>query len=273
MRVYEYARKRNIRSRDVVKKCHELGIMTVKNHLSLIPLKRLNELDQMNFESNDSNTIRRHIFVLSIEEHSNEQVMQQVLRPYIRHKDFIYLLQIKSESDVVEGVHQVMDVVVRDQWYKVNIYREVDKRMTRYLVELPNEMDNPLKERQRLDAISICYQVAITLLEPLTVDRIIGIDWSSGLFPLTYRKLNPTMKQHFHLYLSAINYEGIYGLNELSLFFLDFREKATVEYAGSLNFYKTALLTYDSIDLLDDAKQQLRESYLRKFYYDDKSLD
>lgn len=267
MRVYEYARKRNINSRDVVRKCHELGIMTVKNHLSLIPLKRLNELDQINFEENIPKSIRKSIFVLSFEE-SNSMVQSKVLRPFKRHKDQIYILQPTVQRNNQEGVDRIFDVLIREQWLKVNVYRQEGKNLVRYYVEIPEALKGHSKERQRLDLMSMCYQVAIALLETIKVDQVVGIDWMSGLFPLTYQKLNPHHNPTFNLHLSTINYEGIYDLKELTLFFLDFREKQQVEYAGSLNFLKAGLLTYDHIHFIDDAEQQLKESYLREFYYD-----
>lgn len=268
MRVYEYARKRNIKSRDVVKKCHELGIMTVKNHLSLIPLKRLHELDQIDFEPAETPTIRRTIFVLSMTNKKRHPVLRQVLRPYERHKDTIYLLQPLNDLAIDKTVDQLLDVVIRNQWYKVNVYRIEKNRTIRFLVEVPEEIRLLSKERGTLDRMSVLYQVAVSLLEHLTVDRVVGINWKSGLFPLMYNKLNPTKKLDFHLYLSKINYEGIYDLNELSLFFLDFRDKEPVEYAGSLNFYKAALTSYHHIHFLDDAKHKLYDSYLRDFYYE-----
>lgn len=268
MRVYEYAKKRNVRSRDVVKKCHELGMMTVKNHLSLIPLKRIHELDQIDFAPKHPPFTRRKVFILCFDRRKRHPVLRQVIRSYQMHRDAVFLLQPQYGGISEGSIERVVDVVIHHQWLKVSVYRIEKERIIRFFIDMPDRVHALHTEREKLEAISILYQVAISLLEDIPVDQVVGIDWPCGLFPLTFKRLNRHAPIDFHFYLSTINYEGIYDLNDLNLFFLDFRDKDTVEYAGSLNFLKAGLLSYSTIHFLNDAENQLKASYLRDYYYE-----
>lgn len=260
MKVYEYAKLRGIKSRDIVRKCHELGIFTVKNHLSLIPLKRLPDLDAVTFQSLNKEQGEEMIAILSFDLTENNQKVDKILSRLRDRASIILPLTTKREGLTVE---MRFDVHLRSKWNNVVVYKKVEKEVEYYYID-----GSAVEKPSFLESLSIFYHASITLLSSLNPTRIEVIEWPLGLFALCYRRLNSGDDRPLYFHLFDVNYQGIYDLNDFFLFPLDFRDKEQVEYAGSLNFLKAALVSFDKVIDHDESKDKLSESYLKEFRFD-----
>lgn len=286
MKIYEYAKKRNIKSREVVKKLHELGFSHVKNHLSLIPEKNLDELDKIAFAPINQKRIikkdKKTIAYISMEcspfatnglgDMVSNKIKQSALAgnknivimpKYKINKDnliFIKEININVNHNNKHGIVYQYNYEDTDFYFIESDYYNRDKLFGFY--------DDP-------ERFAFLAKAAIELIGNFNISfDIINVhNWPLGLFPILFKenlkKIYPETKIEFSAYGST--YQGIYGLEVLTdVFELDksYYDDQTVEYAASVNFLKSGLITADKLDINKVALNDLKNSYLKDFIYD-----
>lgn len=281
MKVYEYAKIRNIKSREIVKRLHELGETHVKNHLSLVPEKLLNQLNNETFKS----SIQRkdvHVGIITMECHSKINGISKI----VHQKAVQYHLKRKKVS-IIQPLYDYMDqnklaflcdinVDINHQQKKGQVYQLNHQQMTYYYIKQHDyfTQKNPIKNDDIPEALAFLNLAIIELikLKSLSFDIIHIHDWPFGLFPLLFkdrlRMVHPKTQIVTSLYETT--YQGIYGKDVLSLFGLDekYFSYQYTEYANSVNFLKTLLVTSPHFDISREALKDLKEGYLQEYVYD-----
>lgn len=265
MKIYEYAKKRNIKSRDVVKVLHQLGYKHVKNHLSLIPLKIIDKLDEIEFaQKKQSKTIVFISFLCA--PFTNCEISKKV-----RNK----INQCKGNNNIIIIPHNNMDikldeviateVIVNNKNIKGKVYYTKYRNDDYYLVKGENV-------NKEVYQIAFFNKMALTIIKYLNIDiDIINIHhWQLGLFPLMFKELEkdyPKIKIEFSVYKPT--YSGLYDKEIITNYFdIDEKEYPITEYAGSVNMLKAGLVSADKFDIKKDVLQELKASYLKEFIYD-----
>lgn len=284
MKIYEYARNRNIKSKDVVKKLHEFGFKQVKNHLSLVPEKVIDELDKVVFEKavKEKKKESKTIALISME---CAPFISKGLGDMVRNK--IKYHQSSGNQNIVIMPRYNFDIQILDAVMELNIsvnhqnkigkvYKTTYEDGDYYLVDSDYfNRDQVYGYPDDPERFAFLAKASIQIINNLdqSVDVINVHDWPLGLFPLLF---NDTLKEElkdtkieFSVYGST--YQGIYGVEVLTdVFELDrkYYDDHTVEYAMSVNFLKTGLITADKVDINKVALYDLKNSYLKEFVYD-----
>ena len=280
MKIYEYARERKIKSRDVVRKLHEMGFDYIKNHLSLVPEKVIEELDAIDFKSIHKQKPIKKIAVVSMEcapfvnQGLGELVKNKITQNELNGHEQIIIL---PKHQINEELTQLMPLSI--SIYHKNrsgyIYQLKQKNITYYFVDSEDYFNREKLYGYYDDAERYAFleKAALKLMDALNIEfDIINIhDWSMGLFPLLFKESlqdkYPKTKLQFSVY--GCTYQGIYGREVLTdVFELDNKHYPTCEYAMSVNFLKTGLVTADQLDINKVAFMDLKKSYLKTFIYD-----
>ncbi|NLG82675.1 MAG: hypothetical protein GX490_09210 [Bacilli bacterium] len=286
MKVYEYARIRGVKSRDVVRKLKELGYKHVKNHLSLVPEKIIPDLDLMEIASikKKEKPKPKLSVIVSLEcapfkkEGIGDLVYQKLRYCSLDENQAIVIMpRYHLDSQILERAYDLV-IEVNHNEYPVSIYQ------TTYKGNLFFFIANPLFERDLIygyvdDPIrfAIFTKASVEVIKRMTtpIDIINIHDWPLGFFPLLFEEeYNNANKPLIEFSVYGPTYQGIYGVEVLiDVFGLDkkyFYDNHLAEYAHSVNFLKTGLVTCDMLDVDTPVLELLRSSYLREFIYDNK---
>ncbi|QVK17316.1 translation initiation factor IF-2 N-terminal domain-containing protein [Mycoplasmatota bacterium] len=284
MKIYEYARNRNIKSKDVVKKLHELGFKHVKNHLSLVPEKLIDELDTIDFEKKvkeikkESKTIVLIAMECSpfISKGLGDMVQNKIKFNQLKgNKTIVIMPKYHFDSQLLDGVLE-LNISVNHQNKIGKVYKTTYEHSDYYLVDSDyfnrSEVYGYPDDAERFAFLAKASIQTIKKLDQ-TVDVINVHDWPLGLFPLLFNDILKEELKETQIEFSAYGstYQGIYGLEVLTdIYELDrkYYDDHTVEYANSVNFLKTGLVTADRIDINKVALYDLKNSYLKDFVYD-----
>lgn len=266
MKIYEYARKRNISSRDIVKKLHELGFTHIKNHLSLVPLKVIEKLDEIDFTQKKTS---KTIVFISFEcaPFSKSKISEYVSNKIKMSKDNKNIIILPRNNIDIELELMFESEILIDE-LKINgkVYKTKYKNDDYYLIEKDIYLDN---ESYKL---SFYNQMALKIIQFINCEiDIINIhDWKFGLFPLMFKEIKHIFPQtiiEFSLY--GATYRGIYSLDVLTdVFNIDRKFIDLAEYAGSINLLKAGIVSADKIDVTKEVLDELKASYLKEFVYD-----
>lgn len=284
MKIYEYARERNIKSKDVVNKLHELGFTYAKNHLSLVPEKLLDKLDQITFPNAK---IKRESKIMTFISMECAPFVSSVVGDTVRNK--LKYKNLDGDKNIVVLPKYNIDIQNLSHFMDINISVHHQIRTGKVFKTTYEEVDYYFVDSDfyfKRDKIYGFYddserfaffaKAAIVIIKQLnlTIDIINVHDWPLGLFPILYKDtINNETKIEFTVYGST--YQGIYGLDVLTdVFELDrkYFDNHTVEYALSVNFLKAGILTADKIDINKIALDDMKNSYLKKFVYDNMYL-
>ncbi len=280
MKIYEYAKKRNIKSRVIVKKLHDLGYIHVKNHLSLVPIKIIDELDSMSFEKGNAAKPKVKVCFISMEcapfssSGLGDMVYNKVLQGKLNGNDNIVIIPKYHFDDMILEPVMDIEISIRHRQKAGKVYKTIYENTPFYLV------DSDYFKREMMygyvddaERFAFLAKASIILLQKLNIAfDIINIhDWPLGLYPLLYRDTikgeYPNTIVEFSVY--GATYQGIYDVGVLiDVFNLDKKYFDDVEYAKSVNFLKAGLVTADRIDINKVALDDLKNSYLREFVYD-----
>jgi glycogen synthase len=281
MKVYDYAKQRNIKSRVLVKHLQQMGINTVKNHLSLIPEKLIDELDRVNFKELyrvKKSKVNQTILTLSCFPFHHNLVAHRVKETIEKaiqsgNKVTVVLpLDLSSVQNLSATWLQELKFTYGESNDVLNLYTYLDDGITYYFI-----VNDELFRREQLygysdDPIRFAYiaKVLIHLLESkkLTTDQIDLHDWPFGLFPILIKQ---QLKQYFiktcyHLYHAT--YHGIYDATVLEWFGLNESIYERVEHAQSVNFTKAALVSSDQVIFENESLESFKTSYLKSSVYD-----
>ncbi|HEY8365453.1 MAG TPA: glycogen/starch synthase [Haloplasmataceae bacterium] len=284
MKIYEYARARNIKSRDVVKKLHGMGFTFIKNHLSLVPEKVIDKLDEIPFENRRQ--VKRIKTIVNITMECapimsltiGEKIKNKLLTNRSKKHNIIIMPKYQMDESALEKVMD-LEISIRDTIKTGKVYYTSYMDMDYFLVDneyflRPNAYNYP-DDAERFAFLS---KAALGIIKSLNVNiDIINIhDWPLGLFPILFKESIkedfPNTLIEFSVY--SATYQGIYDIDVLTnVFELDekyYYENRLVEYANSVNFLKAGLVTSDKIDVSQNVLFDLKNSYLKAFVYDNK---
>ncbi len=284
MKIYEYAKDRNIKSKDIVKKLHELGFAHIKNHLSLIPEKVITQLDAIDFSKavKEKHKDTKSIAFISME---CAPFISKGLGDMVRNK--IQYSQLSGNQTIVIIPKYNMDIKISNYVMDVNVsvchqnrtgkvYKTIYDNVDYYLVESDYYCRNQLYGYpDDAERFAFLAKASIEIIKNIGVDfdTINVHDWPLGLFPIlfteTLKSEFPDTKIEFSVYGST--YQGIYGVNVLTDVFeinQKYYDNHIVEYAMSVNFLKSGLITADMVDINKVALNDLKNSYLKEFVYD-----
>lgn len=285
MKVYEYARIRGVKSRDVVRKLKEMGYRTVKNHLSLVPEKIIPELDTMEITSvKKVKPYPLFTVIVALEcapfksEKIGDLVYQKLkISSLDGNQAFVIMPRFFLDIEVLEYQYDI-NVKANHEDYLVKVYKTKYQDNVFYFIDTPlferdliyGYVDDPLR-------FAVFTKASIEVIKRLsvTIDLINIHDWPLGLLPLVFHEeYQEERKPLLEFTVYEPTYQGIYGIEVLTdVYGLDskyFYENHLAEYAYSVNFLKTGLVTCDRLDVDKQALEELRSSYLRKFIYDNK---
>lgn len=285
MKIYEYAKSRNIKSKDIVVKLHELGFTHVKNHLSLVPEKIIDKLDKIDFPQNKVITIRKsqNVLIISMEctpffsKGLGEMVSNKIQfnNLYGNNVKVILPKHKLNSSDLI--FCKDINVVVYDKQRGGKVYKYESKGIEYYFIENDyyfdrNDLYGFFDDAERFAFFAKASLEIIKFLD-FKFDLINVHDWTLGLFPLMYKKAfdNEQKEAIIEFSVYGSTYQGIYGPEVLTdVFGLDekYFEDKTVEYANSVNLLKAGLVTADKLDINKVALNDLKDSYLKQYIYD-----
>ena len=260
MKIYEYARKRNIKSKDVVKRLHELGFNHLKNHLSLVPGKVIDKLDKTPFPVRDKALQSIVYLALECQPFINDKIGDKVsakLTKSKRVKNTIILPKFNITDTILEKVAE-------------DIYKTTYKLNDYYFLASPDfERPKLLGYADDHKRIAFYMKKALKVIEQLEVDIINIHDWPLGLFPLFYRQYSKLNNAKIEFSIYDPTYSGIYALNDYTdVFKLDNSTIDLATYAKSINLLKAGLVTADTFDISKTVIAELKQSYLKAFIYD-----
>jgi len=284
VKIFEYAKNRNVKSKEVVNKLHDLGFKHIKNHLSLVPEKVIEQLDAVDFEKkvkekkHDSKTIA----YISMECAPFASIG---LGDMVRHK--VQYNSFNGNQNIVIMPKYNMDIKVLNAIMDINISINHQNKTGRvYHTNYDNAsyylIDSEYFNRDQLygyyddaERFAFLTKASIEIIKKLdlNVDLINVHDWPLGLFPIIFEN---SLKDEFvntkiEFSVYGATYQGIYGIEVLTdVFELDkkYYDDHIVEYANSVNFLKSGLVTADKVDINKVALNDLKNSYLKEFVYD-----
>jgi glycogen synthase len=283
MKIYEYAKKRNIKSKDVVSKLHQLGFDHIKNHLSLVPEKILDVLDETEFEikgTKKKKAIKQGVMI-SLE---CAPFINRGLGDVIRHK----LLHKKAQGDLIKVIlpryqldqselnfQQDLSITIGNEVYQAQVYTYVYEETTYYFIhhELFNR-DQLLGYKDDLKRLAFFNHAALELFNGFIdqVDVVSIFEWPLGLFPVLFKEQHQqVVKPKIEFVTLGATYQGIYGPEDITdVFGLNpsLVEDGTITHAKSVNLLKAGLVTADQVDLNKMALENLKNSYLKEYVYD-----
>jgi hypothetical protein len=274
VKIYEYAKSRNIKSKDVVKKLHEMGFDFIKNHLSLVPEKVLDDLNEYEFPS------KKYIKKI---EHKNVVYISMEYAPFSNTE---IGKKVKSKVEIVQTGRKVVilpklninkpleEFCELDN--KSKVYKYNDKNIEFFFIDHEHYLnrDKLFGHNDESEMIANFNISVIELLkhfeDPFDVINI--HDWPLGLFPLLFennlRKDMPLCLIEYTVY--GPTYKGIYGVDVLKQFNIDkkYFDDHTVEHAMSVNLLISGLVTAQKIDMNKNTINCLKNSYLKAYVYD-----
>jgi len=282
--VHEYAKERNIKSKDVVKKLHQLGYTTVKNHLSLIPERIIDDLDRVQFPPAKQIIPKQNkqICMISLEcspfisNGLGDMVKNRIEYGQIHGNHIkVILPKFKMNSEHLVYIKDVT-VSVSHQTRVGKVYQYEENNIEYYFIENDYyfNRDNLYGFYDDAERFAFLIKASIELISSFNINfNTINIhDWPLGLFPILYKekfveKYNSVIE--FSIYGST--YQGIYGLDVLTeVFGIDrkYFDDKTAEYANSVNLLKAGIVTANKVDINKVALNDLKSSYLKQYIYD-----
>lgn len=262
LKVYEYAKNRGVPSRLIVKTLQKMGVTTVKNHLSLVPLKVLAELDQIDFTVAEKPKRHKCVIILSLQQ---DDYLKKRLRYYQQKKMKVILLQPCGNLPEVGEVEE-WNIPFAGRRENVKVYYEVLDGCACY--QVAHDLFSTSKRnlyQDEVETYALYCQVVqsfLNLKQP-PVDYFEIHYWQLGILPAVLKK-SYHGKIIFHpVYFS---FQGLYGEEVLPLFGLQPSDELI--YAGSINFLKVALLCSDEVKYTKEVLEEFKSSYLQAFVYD-----
>src|SRR5690554_6793779 len=213
MKIYEYAKKRNIKSRDVVKKIHDLGYKHIKNHLSLVPLKIIDKLDEFDFAPKKKKLQPKTNIFISLEcapfsKSGISEIVRNKIKKNKRNKNHIIIP--RNQIDMKLDIFLERNVIIDKKKIKGTVYKTQYKNDIYYLIE--DKFIND-KEIYQLAFFSLMAIETVKFLNN-KIDKINIHDWELGLFPLMFKKIKSQFYNtivEFSIY--GATYKGIYAKN------------------------------------------------------------
>ncbi len=288
MKIYEYARKRKVKSKEVVKKLHQLGYKNVKNHLSLVPEKVIEQLDEIHFDSEVKQKKKRNVQtsqtngIISMEcAPFTTKGLGDMVRNKIQYnqmngiRNIVIIPKYNIDDHILEHVMDI-NLSVQHQKKSGKVYFTNYENAEYYLIDSEYfRRDSLYGYYDDTERFAFLAKAAIEVIKHLNVkfDVINVHDWPLGLFPILFKD---TLKNEFEetkieFSVYGSTYQGIYDVNVLTdVFELDkkYYDDHIVEYAMSVNFLKSGLITADMVDINQVALNDLKNSYLKDFVYD-----
>ncbi|ERJ12991.1 glycogen/starch synthase [Haloplasma contractile] len=281
MRVYEYAKQRDIKSKDVVEYIKASGY-SIKNHMAKIPEGIINELNHTQFDSKPKKKKRnpKNIIVISMEctpfinTGLGALVGNKVAQHKVKENNTSVILPLYKVSKEQLTVKQKLVVTIGDSEQEGTVYQYSKDEVSYYFIE-----NDYYFGREKLygfyddaERFAFMSKIALELINSFerNVDIINFHDWTLSLIPILYKdgQGGEDSKSVLELSVYGATYQGIYDKDVLTYVFGlsdDYFNSGLVEYAGSLNMLKAGLVTADKLDINKVALDDLKKSYLKDF--------
>ncbi len=278
MKIFEYAKKRNIKSKDVVAKVHEFGFTNVKNHLSLVPLKILDKLDEIPFkEAKIVKKPKTLVFITMeyapfVSSEVGDMVKNKLKYSSLYGNKNIVILPKYNINKEKLSIFMDIDININHQNKIGKVFKATFEGTDYFFVdsEFYFNRDKIAGFYDDCERFAFFTKAAIKIIKEFDFEiDIINIhDWPLGLFPLLHKSsINNSTQIEFTVY--GVTYQGIYGLEVLTdIFELHQKYYQIVEYAGSVNLLKAGIVTADKIDISKVVLEDFKNSYLKKYVYD-----